>query len=243
VDIPPDSTARWDLLENWYTKTIHENDLRQAISMCNENRSLLQELVDLRQKGLVSGTDALQIIGTSMLMEKQEHNRLLKTLLSEYHQSSPFEKIRIFVEGSSLDNLQLYHIIESYDGLVVAEDSDWGNRSIEGQIEESATLLKAMTDFYFHQAPYPTKATIEERAAYCLQQVQKSQVDGVIFFIYQGDQPALWDYPEQKSALEANGVPSIFFFEQPYNLDESIDLRHQVRDFIQRIALIKERQN
>jgi benzoyl-CoA reductase/2-hydroxyglutaryl-CoA dehydratase subunit BcrC/BadD/HgdB len=229
-------------LEQWLSKTIQEVDLWEAIAVGNENRKLLAELANLRRQGLVSGIDALQLIGTSMLMPKHEHNQLLQTFFQEYEATPSSNAVRIFVEGSSIDNLQLYQMIESAGAIVVAEDSDWGNRSFEGQISETGSPLEAITNFYFNRAPYPTKATIEERAEYCLNQAQKAKADAVIFFIYQGDQPALWDYPEQRNALEAHGIPSLNLPTQPYNLADNPDLNQQIRDFIQSLSVEKARQ-
>lgn len=230
-------------LELWSSKTIQDTELWEAIAVCNENRLLLRKLADLRRQGLVSGVDALQLIGTSMLIPKHEHNQLLQTFFSEHKSPPALGKLRIFVEGSSIDNLQLYQIIESAGGIVVAEDSDWGNRAIGEQIVDTENPVKAVTDFYFNRAPYPTKATIKERVVYCLRQVQVAQADAVIFFIYQGDQPALWDYPEQRQALEASDIPSLFLSEQAYNLDDSTDLKRHIEDFIQSIRVEKERQS
>ena len=220
-------------LENWSSKTISDNDLRNAISICNENRRLLSELADLRRQGLVSGVDALQLIGTSMLMPKHEHNLLLRTFFDEQEFVHINDVFRIYVLGSSVDHQQLYEIIESEGAIVIAEDSDWGSRCCEGQIPETENPIEAITQFYFNRPPYTTKATIDERADYCLSQAKLASADGVIFFIYQGDQPALWDYPEQRNALEANGIPSLLLQTQPYNLTDSGDLRFQIRDFIQ----------
>jgi len=230
-------------IEQWASKTISDKDLWDAIAICNENRKSLAKLADLRRQGRVSGVDALQLIGTSMLMSKQEHNQLLQRFFTEYIPLSQPDSVRIYVEGSSLDNTQLYEMIESSGAIVVAEDSDWGNRIIEGQIAESGNPLDAITDFYFNRAPYPTKASIDERAEYCLNQAQKAQADGVIFFIYNGDQPALWDYPEQKKALDAQGIPSLYLPQQPYNLNENPDLKQEIKAFVQSISPAKERLN
>ena len=70
-------------LEVWSGKKISSTSLSHAIAVGNENRSLLKEVAALRaaEPPRISGVEALQIIGSSMFMLKEEHNSLLKQFL------------------------------------------------------------------------------------------------------------------------------------------------------------------
>ena len=246
LHLKSESSFRYDLnrmqvfkqqVEQWSATSIANDNLRWAISLTNEKRRLLAELADYRKQQMISGVDALQIIGCSMLMDVSAYNQLLDGILHGLHEPESGAKARIFVAGSSLDNVQLYELIESCDALVVDEDSDWANDNTDHHINESDDPIASITDFYFNRRPYPTKATIAERAAYCLKRAQNAQADGVIFFIYQGDHTPHWDYPEQRKALETHGIPSLYLPMQPYMLGGQIDLQAQIRTFIQSLHI------
>lgn len=221
-------------LKIWSGKPIMEKALIDAITVCNENRDLLAKVAELRLSGTLSGVDALQIIGTSMTMHKTQHNGLLKSLLDGFKQSERIadqDKIRVFVVGSSLDNTQLYELIESSGAIVVAEDSDWGNRRFEGQVNATLSPIESIADYYTTHAPYPSKSTIDERVDYLVSKIEQARPDAVIFFMYHGEQPLLWDYPEQRRALQARNIPSLCLSSQPYDLSEHADLKSEIAKF------------
>ena len=62
---------------------------------------------------------------------EEEHNKLLEEFLKGTRQSPAAQGVRLFVAGSDVDNLQLYDLVESCGAVVVAEDSNWGNRYFE----------------------------------------------------------------------------------------------------------------
>jgi len=229
-------------LEQWIGKAITDEALREAITICNENRRLLQEMARLRTEAMprLSGVDALQIIGASMLMPKTDHNKLLRKLLNEADQLPTRDGVRLFIEGSSPDHLQFYELVESGQATIVAEDSDWGNRYFDTLVDESIDPLDAITDQYHFKAPSPTKSTIQERVDYCVRKATEAKVDGVIFFILHSENPPSWDYPEQRNALEARGIPTLCLPWQPYALTDTEDLKTSIESFIQTLHPQKE---
>jgi benzoyl-CoA reductase/2-hydroxyglutaryl-CoA dehydratase subunit BcrC/BadD/HgdB len=96
-------------LEEWTGWELTKEKLSQAIAVTNENKSLLKKLAALRAADppRISGVEALQIIGSSLFMDKEEHNRLLKDFLDGVEKLPAKNGVRLFVEGSPLDNLQL----------------------------------------------------------------------------------------------------------------------------------------
>jgi len=221
-------------LEKWIGKGITDEALWTAVTVCNENRRLLQEVARLRTEAMprLSGVEALQIIGASMFMPKSEHNKLLRRLLNEADQLPARDGIRLFIEGSSPDHLQFYELVESGHATIVAEDSDWGNRTFDTLVDETIDPLEAITDRYHFKAPSPTKSTIQERVDYCVHKATEARVDGVIFFILESENPPSWDYPEQRKALEARGIPTLCLPWQPYALADTEALRASIESFV-----------
>jgi len=175
-----------------------------------------------------------------MFMPKSAHNTLLHQFLHEADQLPTRAGVRLFLEGSSIDHLQFYSLIESDKATIVAEDSDWGNRYFDTIIDETIDPLEAITDRYHFKAPSPTKSTVQERVDYCLRKAMEARVNGVIFLILQSENPPSWDYPEQRYALEAQGIPTLCLPWQPYALNDIEALGADVESFIQTLPLHEE---
>jgi benzoyl-CoA reductase/2-hydroxyglutaryl-CoA dehydratase subunit BcrC/BadD/HgdB len=228
-------------LERWTGNPIDAEALRAAIAVCNENRRLLQAVAQARLEPTprFSGVAALQIIGTAMCLHKPEHNHWLRQVLDEPATQSNGVGPRLFVEGSSLDHTQFYELVEACGATIVAEDSDWGNRYGETLVAETGDPLDAIAERYHYKPPSPTKATIEARVTYAVQKAVEAKVDGALFFVLRGENPPAWDYPEQRQALEARGIPTLYLDQQPYALTEADALRARVKAFVQSLARAK----
>jgi len=227
-------------LEEWSGNTITNDALSRAIATGNRNRDLLNKIAALRvmEKPRISGVEALQIIGTSTFMLKEEHNNLLTQLLSESENLAEINGIKIFVEGSDLDNLQFYELVESCNAVIVAEDSNWGNRYFEDPVDESADPMEALAARYHARPSRFRTQSSDQRVQYCTQKSVSAGVQGVIFYLLEWDPAPAWDQPNQKNALNEKGIPSLYFSDQKYFLSDSdkTSLKADVEHFIGTIA-------
>lgn len=220
-------------LEQWSDKSMTEDMLRDAIAVCNDNRKLLERVAQQRIESRLSGVDALAVIGSSMFVQKTEHNKWLRELLSHIDQLPPRPGARIFVEGSQLDHTWFYEIIESCNATIVSEDSDWGNRAFDTLVDETVPPLDAISDRYFLKAPSPSKSTVQERVDYCVRQAVAAKADGVIFFLLAGEDPPAWDYPAQRDALQARGIHTLCLDKQPYAPTDTAELKARIQAFVE----------
>ena len=220
-------------LEVWSGGSITDTALRDAIALCNENRKLLAQVAERRIENRISGVDALAIIGTSMTMQKVEHNKLLRELLNNVGSTNPMEGARLFVEGSQLDSAWFYEIVEMYNAIIVGEDNDWGNRAFDTLVDETIAPLDALADRHFFKAPSPSKSTVQERVDYCVRKAAEARADGVIFFLLAGEDPPAWDYPEQRKALETVGIRSLCLDKQPYMPTNPAALQAHISTFVE----------
>ncbi len=220
------------VVESWCGQTITNDALTQAIAACNENRDLLHQLAALRAPGAprVSGVEALQIIGASMFLPRDEHSRLLRELLAQ--DRAPLPGVRLFVTGSAQDHSQFYEVVESCGAVIVAEDHDWGNRHFEGKIDSTADPIDGIVDRYHLRSPSASRASISARVGALVEQVRAAGAQGVIVFIYQKDDAPSWDFPEQRVALKAMGIPVLLLDHQPYPMADADSLRAAVSAFI-----------
>ena len=222
-------------IEKWNGQEITRDKISSAIDLTNENKLLLRKTAELRVGARISGVDALQIIGSSMFMHKEEHNKLLKEYLSGSGEFQERNGTRLFVEGSPLDNLQLYEIIESCQATVVAEDNCWGNRSFDVPIEAGNDPLEAVINRYNNKAPCSRMYPIDDRIEYCLKNALEAKAQGVIFNVNFFDEIQAWEVPEEIKALKEKGIPSLYLKDQPYLITDPSGLKTRIEEFVKSI--------
>lgn len=231
-------------LEEWSGRKIATEALSHAIAVGNKNRALLSKVAALRtaEKPRLSGVEALQIIGVSAFMLKEDHNTLLLRFLDGAAQLPEREGVRIFIEGSDLDNLQFYELVESCGAVIVAEDSNWGNRYFDDLVDESADPMEALADRYHARPSRLRTQSSDQRVGFCVRQAVDAKAEGVIFYLFEWDPALAWDQPDQKKALEEKTIPSICFSDQKYALSDSDRplLKKAIQPFVERVAKRKE---
>jgi len=225
-------------LEELSGKELSNKSLSSAISIVNENRMLLKKISALRKKNppRISGVEAIQIIGSSMFMLKEEHNKLLKEFLSKADQLPFKDGLRISVEGSPIDNLQFYEIVESCGATVVTEGHTWGDRYSDDPIDTSIEPFEAIAEKYHLRSPSPRVYPSVGGEQHCLKIAKDSKVQGVIFFFLEWDDMPAWQYPEQKKALEDNYIPTLCLRTQKYHLSDTQEPKSTIRSFIKEIS-------
>lgn len=224
-------------MEEWSGKEVSNQALSQATTITNENRTLLKKVAALRatEPPRISGVEALQIIGSSMFMLKEEHNKLLKQFLEGTDQLPVRDGARLFVGGSPLDNLQLYEIIESCKATVVAEDNCWGNRYSDVPIDTSLEPLEAIVDRYHNKSPCPRMFPMSRRIEYCLQSSVEAKAQGAVFSVFKHDGAEAWEIPDKIKALEEKGIHSLYLRNQPYLISEPGQLKTSIDKFVKDI--------
>ncbi|MFC1921551.1 2-hydroxyacyl-CoA dehydratase subunit D [Chloroflexota bacterium] len=224
-------------LEAWAGKKISNKALSQAIAITNENKILLKQVAEFRTSDppCISGVDALQIIGSSMFMLKEEHNKLLKQFLEGADKLPAQNGARIFVDGSPLDNLQLYEIIESCDATIVAEDHCWGNRCSDILIDTSLDPLEAIIDRYHNKSPCPRMYPMSRLVEYCSRSAEEAKAQGAIRYVFKFDSAEDWTTINKIEALEKLGIRTLRLKNQPYLISELEELKTSIGELIEAI--------
>ena len=75
-------------IEEWTGSMITDEALDHAINVYNTNRRLLRQVYEMRrlENPVVSGTEAMAMVLSSQIMDKEEHNRLLADAIKELRQ-------------------------------------------------------------------------------------------------------------------------------------------------------------
>ena len=168
-------------------------------------------------------------------MLKEEHNKLLNQFLEGADQLPARDGARLFVDGSPLDNLQLYEIIESGNATVVADDNCWGNRYSDVSIDTSIDPLEAIIERYHLQSPCPRMYPISRSVEYCLRSAVEAKAQGAICYVYENDTAETWLTREKEKALEEKGISALRLMGQPYLISEPELLKGSIEKFLSAI--------
>jgi len=172
-------------LATWLTKTVSEARLAEAIEVYEGNRRLLRQVYEMRKADTppFKGAEAIVMVLAGQLMDKREHNELLRQLVTQLpHGGGDSGQIRVMLVGSENDNIELVNCIEGLGACVVIEDQCTGSRYFWGREGEGTDLLTRLAARYLKRPPCPQKdLVVRHRWDHIRALVQDYRVQGVIF--------------------------------------------------------------
>jgi len=201
-------------LEDFSGKKITDTALKDSITVYNDNRSLLEKLYALRRKSPspVSGPEVQAVVISSMLMPKEEHNRLLSQLLKDIEKRhGDNSRVRLFISASILDDIDFLELVEECGGTVVADDMPFGSRYFFGNVSLDGDLLRALAERYLTKIACPRKMLPADRLAFSMAKLAGAEVSGAIIHAMRACDPHLYEYPLLRLELEKQRLPVLFF--------------------------------
>lgn len=204
-------------LEEFGGEEITDEKLNESINIYNKNRSLLRKLYDLRKEkpGILRGRDVLRIVWSSMLMPKEEHNKLLESLLSELEKNGyePTKGKKVFLSGCLCihPQLELLDMIEDLGMVIVDDDIYVGYRYFANDAEITDDPIGALMERHFIKTPVdPARGEIEVNwGKELVGKVKKLHADGIITLLTKYCPPHLCYYPDIKVELADAGIPEV----------------------------------
>lgn len=198
-------------LEETFKTIITNKTIQRTIQLYNENRNLLKKVYDLRRKDppLISGAEALEIVLSSMLIPKKEHNKLLKQLLKEIENRSdpPKPGVRLLITGSMMDITDLLNIIETVGGIAVTDDLCTGTRYFWNLVRADKDPIKAISKRYLNKIPSPSRYHHQERFNHIKNMIKQYNVEAVINFLLKFCDTHMFDAPLLTEELKNQGIP------------------------------------
>ncbi len=186
-----------------------EDALRDAIEESNRARGAVRDVLQLRREGRLEGSAAIQAIQGFYVTDRVQYANQVTRLAEQHRLAEPVSKPRILIKGAPLHHAALHFLIEQWDGYVVAED-DWRGSRAAGETDIAADRDPATAIFekYFYDAVSPRIHPPEVADAWFHQEVDRSQVDGVVFYVPLEDDVVGWDYPRHLEFAESRKIPS-----------------------------------
>lgn len=238
-------------LEKSTGKKMTDQMLKDAVDTCNEQRTLVRELYDLRKSNppLIKGSENIEVMVALQSIPIAEGNELLKEVISEVKERKDVPaktEHRVLIWGPVIDKTALVDMIEDLGANVVMDDTCIGTRAYFPMVEKTADPLDGIAVRYlvgikcprtFREAEYGATVKnyakdLEYQFGYIKDYAKDWNVDGVILQsvkycdIHGYDTPPLQDY------LKSLGLPSIYI-EHDYSEGALAPLRTRVQGFLE----------
>jgi benzoyl-CoA reductase subunit C len=198
-------------LERASGRRITDEQLRSCVRLTNRCRELQRQLLAQRWAGRVRGVEAMQVIGAGFYMHPSRYAPALEHYLQELEAAPGLKPApRLLVASSEpLSHVSLHRRLEEAGGLVVAEDDPWGSRAPGDDIASAGEPKEALLQKYWHDTAHAGVSPREARQSWFLAQIQRLELDAVIFYVPPGDHQFGWDYPRLAAQVKAAGKLSL----------------------------------
>jgi benzoyl-CoA reductase subunit C len=202
-------------LEKWLGRKIEDQAIDDAIDVYNRNRQLLWEVYKLR-KGAeppLTGEEAMDMVLSSQMVDKQEHNAALESLLARLskRQSDRPTGTRLMILGSEDDDIAFIRMVESCGATFVVDDHCTGTRYFWNNVEANGDRLERIADRYVKRVPCPTKDWPERtRTEHVVKLAKAYDVQGAIVMQQKFCDPHEIDIPSLIKVLKAEGIKTLF---------------------------------
>ncbi len=196
---------------------ITDEKLNESIRIYNKNRSLLRRLYDIRRKkpGIMPARDILKVVWSSMLMLKEDHNKLLEALISRLENNGyePVKGKKVFLSGCLCihPQVELLDMIEDLGMIPVDDDIYVGYRYFANDAEITDDPIGALTERHFIKTPVdPARGEVEVNwGKELVDKVKRLNADGIVTLMTKYCPPHLCYYPDVKTVLADAGIPEV----------------------------------
>jgi benzoyl-CoA reductase/2-hydroxyglutaryl-CoA dehydratase subunit BcrC/BadD/HgdB len=228
---------------------ISDESLGRAVETCNENRSRVREMYELRKSAppLISGAEVNEVLVAAGSVPVEESISMLAGVTSEAKQRTVSGRAglpRLMVVGAQVDDASFIRLVEDTGADVVADDLCPGAREYRAQVKVTDDPIDGIAErylrgihcgrTYFEQTgSYPEY--LEQRFGHIGRYIRDFQVDGVILYIYKYCDPFGFEVPAMKSYIESLGTP-VLYLEDEYSMSTMARLRTRVQAFLEIIG-------
>ncbi len=198
-------------VEKWTGKTITDEALDHAIEVYNTNRTLMRQVYELRRidNPPVSGTEALAMVLSSQIMDKEEHNKLLKDAISKLSRRNlKHTGPRLMLLGSEISDTRLVSLIESLGATVVIDRVCNGSNYFWNNVIPQHDRILALTFRYLDKPRHPVKdESFRRRVNEIVATAIDYNVQGVVYAIERFCLPHQQDRPPIVKTFKQRLIP------------------------------------
>jgi len=228
-------------LEKYTGKAITDADLDHAIEVYNTNRRLMRQIYELRRADnpIVSGSEAMEMVLASQIMDKEEHNRLLREVIRklETGPNKTYPGPRLMIIGSETSDAGLEKLVESLGANVVIDEICTGSCYFWNEVIPQKDRLMAISLRYLGRPHCALKDNNwRRRPAHIYQLFEDYCAQGVIIEKQIYCHPHGTDNPHMWTILRERNIP-FHYMERDTMADE--EARTRIEAFIDMIRPIR----
>jgi benzoyl-CoA reductase subunit C len=220
---------------------VSADDVRASIAVFNENRRLLRELYALKREmpWRVSIDEAWTLVALGGLVQREEHNALLRSVLPmlRARDARRQDKIRVVFEGGFCEQppLDLLRSIGQFC-YVVDDDLLIGLRWILADVDTDADPLAALASAYLDRSSYsPVQHDLRKpKEEMLLRRIREAGAEAAIIAAAKMCEPGLDEQVAYMKALDREAIPYFVteFEEKMTNYD---NLQIQLETFVENL--------
>ena len=227
-------------IEDYSGAKATEEDLNEAILLCNRERELLRKISSMRKSRsfCLSGTDYFRLLHASLLLDKKVMVETLELLVREMEEQDiqPRSGPRILVTGSTLayGDGKIISLVEQAGGNVVVEHFAEGLKYYLDDVAIDGKPMEALAKSYFHRRITPGWfRPSKEMRDFLIKLAGDFFIDGVIWYsLMYRDSYTIQSTLFPKILKEATGL-STLVLESDYDVEEVGALRTRIETFIE----------
>jgi benzoyl-CoA reductase subunit C len=220
---------------------ITNDDLRNSISVFNENRRLLRRLYDIKRHSpwLVAAEDAYALLALAGMIPREEHNELLGTLLPEIDErtAKPEDRIRVVFEGGFCEQPP-FDLVRMLGRTCYVVDDDFfiGMRWVTEDISTDGDPLENLAEAYIEHSDYsPVQHDLRKpKETMLITRIREAEADAAILAAAKMCEPGLEEQVTYTHALDDEGI-AYFVSEFEENMTSFDQLELQVETFVENL--------
>ena len=227
-----------EALEEVAGTKVSNEAVAEAITVFNANRQALRRFVELAvdHADIITPVVRHNVIKSGYFMEKPEHTALVNELCADL-EAAPKKRAEktVLLSGITAEPESLLNILSDCGLSVASDDLAQETRQFRYDVPvvgEDAlyNLAKWWQIFEGCSLAYDPE---KRRTDMIIEEVKRLGIKGVILLIMKFCDPEEYDYPLIKEALDANGIPSLYF-----EVDQPSDINAQAQTRIQAFSEI-----
>ena len=219
---------------------ISQGALAASLRTYNRVRGLLRRLYEIRRESphLISTVELYVLVRSGTLVPPEEHLQELEQVLEllPARQGRPKDRVRVVIESAFCEQppLDLLQVVEDAGCYIVDDDLLTGWRWFVEDVPEDLPPLRALAESYIRRSVYSSVRHDgpRPRTAGLVEKVRRAGAQAVIFMPAKFCEPALFDYPLFRVALEEAGIPHLVveFEEKMWTFERT---RNELETFVE----------
>ncbi len=230
-------------LEDWTGKGITNDDLDRGIRIMNRNRELMRKVYECRKLNnpKITGLEAMEMVLSSQMADKQEHSKLLEKLLEQLPKRDLNRSpgTRLMIIGSEDDDRIFMKNVEALGATFVFEEHCTGSRYFWDDVVPHEDRLFAIASRYVTRVPCPSKDWPEfTRVKHTVKLAKDYNVQGALVIQNKFCDPHGIEIPPLREALKQVGVQTY-----PLEFDVTVpwgQFRTRVEAFLETLTGLEE---